>query len=88
LSQNLKTIIIMNKIELKEKLNKMGVIPSEYSLEGSIADWDKIVLYQNYAKWEVFYLDERGNRDSLEIFDNEADACQQIYNEFRRKWKY
>ena len=34
----------MNIIELKAKLNELGVEPNEYSLEGSVANWNTIVL--------------------------------------------
>ena len=44
------------------ELDKLGVNPNEYSLNGNIES-DKIVLYQNYSKGEVFYFDERGGRD-------------------------
>lgn len=43
----------------------MNVMSNEYSLEGSIANWDTIVLFHNYSKWEVFYTDERGNRENI-----------------------
>lgn len=45
----------MNKDILKKELDKLGVNPNEYSLNGNIES-DKIVLYQNYSKWEVFIL--------------------------------
>ena len=40
---------------IKKELDKLGVNPNEYSLNGNIES-DKIVLYQNYSKWEVFIL--------------------------------
>ena len=57
----------MNIIELKAKLNELGVEPNEYSLEGSVANWNTIVLYKNYSIWEVFYIDERGNLSLIHI---------------------
>ena len=49
----------MNKDILKKELDKLCVNQNEYSLNGNIES-DKIVLYQNYSKWEFFYFDERG----------------------------
>lgn len=74
----------MNIIELKAKLDELGVGSNEYSLDGSVSNWDTIVLYKNYSKWEVFYIDERGNRDDKHIFYSENDACTYIYEEFKR----
>ena len=74
----------MNIIELKAKLNELGVEPNEYSLEGSVANWNTIVLYKNYSIWEVFYVDERGNRDDKHTFHSENEACEYIYEEFKR----
>jgi hypothetical protein len=65
---------------LEEKLQVLGVRNSYYSLYGDLKP-DSIILYQNYRKWEVFYLDERGGRHPMGIFDNENDACVFIYNE-------
>ena len=36
------TCIVMNIIELKAKLNELGVEPNEYSLEGSVANWNSM----------------------------------------------
>ena len=63
----------MNKDILKKELDKLGVNPNEYSLNGNIES-DKIVLYQNYSKWEVFYFDERGGRNCEKVFCNEGLA--------------
>lgn len=72
----------MNKDTLKKELKKLGVSPNEYSLNGDIRS-DKIVLYQNYSKWEVFYFDERGERNYEKVFYNEEDACLYIYELFK-----
>lgn len=72
----------MNKDILKKELDKLGVNPNEYSLNGNIES-DKIVLYQNYSKWEVFYFDERGGRNCEKVFCNEEDACSYIYELFK-----
>jgi len=71
----------MNREELRRKLDELNVYPGFYSLEGELLP-DRIVLYQNYAKWEVFYFDERGNRDNEKVFFSESEACNYIYEHF------
>jgi len=73
----------MNKAELKTNLDLIKVDPKNYSLEGELNP-DATVLFQNYAKWEVFYLDERGKRHKEQIFVSENDACQYIYDLFKK----
>jgi len=74
----------MNRKELKYKLGELNVYPESYSLEEELLP-DSIVLYPNYSKWEVFYFDERGNRDNERIFFSENDACNYIYNHFKKQ---
>lgn len=72
----------MNKQGLKYKLDQLGIYPGFYSLNGDLLP-DKIVLYQNYHKWEVFYFDERGNREKFHAFESESEACNYIYSYFK-----
>jgi len=44
---------------------------------------DNIVLYNSYNKWEVFFFDERGNRNDVKEFDSEIEACEHIYKLFK-----
>jgi len=76
----------MDIVELKNKLDDLNVYSGFYSLDGSLLP-DSIVLYHNYTKWEVFYFDERGNRDNEKTFFSENDACSYIY-EYFKKQKY
>ena len=76
----------MNREELKNHLDALEIYPEFYSLEGNILP-DRIVLYYNYTKWEVFYFDERGNRDNEKVFFSENDACNYIYEYFERQKK-
>lgn len=48
------SITMMNKVELKAKLEELGINSSEYSLDGAVTDWNTLVLYKNYSIWEVF----------------------------------
>jgi len=74
----------MNIAELEYKLNKLNVYTGFYSLTGELLP-DRIVLYHNYDKWEVFYFDERGNRDNEKVFFSESEACNYIYDHFKRQ---
>lgn len=73
----------MNRQDLKHKLDEMGIDENYYSLSGNL-EWDKIILYENYSNWEVFYLSERGTRDNLHVFHSEDEACQYIHQEFQK----
>jgi len=74
----------MDKKELKLQLEKLKVYPGYYSLDGDIMP-DRIVLYQNYHRWEVFYFDERGNRENERVFMSESDACNYILEHFKKQ---
>jgi hypothetical protein len=69
----------MNCTELIQKLNKIEVKPSLYSLNGELKP-DSIILLNSYNDWIVFYLDERGGRNDEKIFKSEDEACIYIYN--------
>lgn len=64
--------------DLKDKLKKLNIKESHYSLSGELKS-DSIILYYNYTKWEIFYMDEKGHRNQLGIFDKEEDACNFFY---------
>lgn len=71
----------MNQLELREKLNLLGVKEYQYSLNGDLAP-DRIILFHNHNEWQVFYLDERGTRNNVKIFESEEAACLYIYQLF------
>jgi hypothetical protein len=72
----------MTTEKLKDKLNDLGVEESQYSLSGKLIS-DAIVLNKNYNVWEVFYLDEKGNRNNESHFGTESEACFYIYKLFK-----
>ncbi len=74
----------MNKNDLKIHLDKLKVNRGYYSLNGDILP-DRLVLYQNYNMWEVFYFDERGNRKDERVFMTESDACKYILEHFKKQ---
>ena len=73
----------MNKSELKEKLDLLGINENFYSLSGALLP-DRVILYNSYDEWLVLYFDERGNRNDEQTFSSENEACQYIYNKFKR----
>lgn len=72
----------MNRVELKKELDLLGVSGARYSLYDELKS-DCIILFHNYSKWEVFYLDERGGRNDERNFGSENEACLYIYGLFR-----
>ncbi|MFO7669885.1 MAG: hypothetical protein R6W31_09525 [Bacteroidales bacterium] len=74
----------MDKSDLKMHLDKLKVNQGYYSLDGDILP-DRLVLYQNYNMWEVFYFDERGNRKDERVFMTESDACNYILEHFKKQ---
>jgi hypothetical protein len=63
----------MNKRELKKQLNKLGINKGYYSLNG-LEFPDCTILSKNSEGWDVFYVDDRGNRTSENHFIKEEDA--------------
>ncbi len=76
----------MNRKDLKFELDKLGVNQSLYSLYGNL-ECDRIILYENYHRWEVFYLSERGTRENYQVFFTEDEACDYILNLFGKDQK-
>lgn len=71
----------MKVLELDQKLRDLKIDPLSYSLNGDLKS-DAIILFHNYAKWEVFYLDERGGRNEERTFISEEEACLYVYRLF------
>lgn len=72
----------MNRFELKEKLDLLGIGEHQYSLNGNL-DSDSVILFNSYNEWQVFYLDERGVRNDIRVFESEDAACIYIYELFK-----
>lgn len=68
--------------ELKVKLDILKVNPNHYSLNGDIKP-DAVILFHDYNKWEVYYFDERGEKNDEHEFNSEENACQYIYRLFK-----
>jgi hypothetical protein len=65
----------MNKVELKSKLEKAGVYPGAYSLDGGFPNERYVLSQEAKGCWDVYYS-ERGQESSLRSFDTESAACQ------------
>lgn len=74
----------MNRKDLKQKLDELNIYEGFYSLDGTLLP-DRMVLYQSYNDWVVFYFDERGNRERTITFSSEQEACQYLYEYFKRQ---
>ena len=68
----------MTRQELVELLNEEGISPNTYSLDGDLLP-NRIILYKNYNFWEIFYLDEKGNKKILKRCRNENDAYSFVH---------
>jgi hypothetical protein len=71
----------MTRDELKYQLDLLKVNPNFYSLDGELLP-DRMVIYNSYKEWQVFYFDERGNRNSIKTFNSEDKACKCLYDHF------
>jgi len=75
----------MNTEELKKALDKEGVKPIYYSLNGirGPQENDTLILEKTGNKW-VYYYYERGHKFDLQYFDTEDKACQYIFQKLTK----
>ena len=66
----------MNKKELKNILDKEGINPSAYCLDGGLPN-EQYVLSDDNERWSVYYS-ERGIRSNMNNFSSEGEACNYI----------
>jgi len=65
----------MNKADLKIELDRAGIDPNYYNLEGKDFPGDQYVLDKRPdGKWTVSYT-ERGSRSRTIEFDSESEAA-------------
>ena len=69
----------MNIEELKKVLDKEGIKPIYYSLNGIRGDQEDgtSILEKKGNKWVYYYYERRGKFD-LQYFDTEDEACKYI----------
>ena len=64
----------MNIKELESELIKRRVNPLTYSLTGGLPS-DALCIEKENNKWNIYYS-ERGNKDYLQSFTDESEACK------------
>lgn len=67
----------MNLYELRLELNKYGINPAAYGLNGGYVD-EALVIDHAARGWSVYYC-ERGQRQSAQYFDTEDAACRYLF---------
>jgi hypothetical protein len=74
----------MNRLELKKKLEDLGIPTYSYSLYGG-TDINKTILEWG-IKWRIHEIDERGGDHEIASFNTEEEACEYFY-QMEYKWK-
>ena len=69
----------MNRLDLKKELDELNISPRVYSLFGEVSPDTIIIDKISNNRWEVYYFDEKGNRDTEKEFQSEHDACVYLY---------
>lgn len=72
----------MDVVQLKENLVALGVVPSAYSLDGSVNNETYVLIYEN-GVWVMFYS-EKGLRTSEARFSKECEACEAFFKKISR----
>jgi len=67
----------MTKTELQKRLEREGVDPTAYSLDGGTNWYDAYCLDQAGQKWVVYFA-ERGEQQSPREFSTESAACEYL----------
>lgn len=67
----------MTLVELASLLERVGIRPDAYSLEGGLPD-DRYCIERRGSTWYVYYA-ERGNRNAERLFTTEEEACEYLY---------
>jgi len=69
--------------QLVERLTQLGVPRGDYSLYGTGRQADGHCMDQlPLGRWVVYYA-ERGSRDSERFFDDEGDACAELFRRLK-----
>ncbi|HSW57844.1 MAG TPA: hypothetical protein VLH15_05545 [Dehalococcoidales bacterium] len=73
----------MNRIDLKNILDKEGISPQSYSLDGPQGVDSAYVLEERFGTWFVYFF-EKGKKGNEQIFGNEDEACQYYLDKILR----
>jgi hypothetical protein len=71
----------MNREELRSQLERAGVHPGNYSLDGLATESESFSLVADGPAWKILYK-ERGEFSELQTGLSESEACQFIYRIF------
>ena len=71
----------MNKIDLKSRLDDLNINPHIYNLEGSICN-PGTILFENYEKWEIIVVGDKGEQTIEKVFKTESEACEFLLEKF------
>jgi hypothetical protein len=71
----------MNKNELQEALNREGILPDSYDLDGGLLP-EKYTLALESGIWSVYYS-ERGQQSGKRTFASESEACEYLLTTLR-----
>lgn len=64
--------------ELKNNIALYKIPSRWYSIDEGLKP-DACILYKNYSYWEYFYLEEKGDRRDLKLFQKEEDAYDYLW---------
>ncbi|MEE9343928.1 MAG: hypothetical protein V3V12_09890 [Gammaproteobacteria bacterium] len=68
----------MNLVELKKKLDDLGIDEQAYSLGNAIED-EQYCMEKIGRKWHYYYS-ERGQKAGERSFEKESEACEYMYS--------
>lgn len=68
----------MNVLELKALLVAEGFDPAVYSINGSLPEYEGLILRRMGADWVIEHY-ERGVRRQLEVLTSEDEACRKMH---------
>jgi hypothetical protein len=74
----------MNLNELKSKLYNANVPDRWYSLDEGEKP-DAVIVYNNYSKWECYYLDEKGDKRDFRLFRSDQEAYDYLWGKMERQ---
>jgi hypothetical protein len=70
----------MNVVELKTALDKAGVKPHYYSLQGlKGGPYDGTAIIEKDGNRWMYYNYERGSQHGLQYFNTENEVCEYLY---------
>ena len=70
----------MDRYELKAALLKRGIRNGSFSIGGLNPHDESLVLERTEEGWQVYYF-ERGLKNGVARFENEAEACEHFFAE-------